>query len=255
MRQRAIIIILAIFFGLVAAFMVSNYARRAKNTALEKTKTVKVLMATDSVPIGLTLEELKDRKLVEVRKVPKDFVASDAIKPKQKLKKKTLTTSLSTGEQVTISKFMVAKDAGLAFTVPEDMVAVAIPIDNMKAAGNLIQIGDFVNVVGTADISLDGAAPGSSDKMTKTFLQKVLVLAVGTSLENPRGSKTGGVSSLSSSEKTSQTGRTATLALSQSDAEKLIYMQEEGHIWLTLLPSKKAQTVSTEGQNIGSVFK
>ena len=254
MRQRAMIIVLAIFFGLAAALLVTNYAKKARDKALEQAKTTKVLMATGAVPVGFTLDELKNRKLVEVREVPKGFVASDAIRPKQKLKKQTLTTSLSIGEQITTGKFKVAKEAGLAFIVPENMVAVAIPIDNMKAAGNLVKIGDYVNIVGTAEIGGEPGATAGNQEITKTFLQKVQVLAVGTNLQNPEQRST--ASAISSSEKSSQTaGRTATLALTQADAEKLIYMQEEGRIWLTLLPSKKAQTVSTEGQTIETVFQ
>jgi len=92
-------------------------------------------------------------------------------------------------------------------------------------------------------------------ELTKTILQTVQVLAVGKSLENEDKSKRSTVSGLGARADAQQTGRTVTLALRQADAEKLIFMQDQGRIWLTLLPSKKAQPVSTGGQTIETVFE
>lgn len=251
MRQRGIILIVAILFGLAAAFMVTSYANQAKNLALGRAKTVSVLTAAEALPVGLTLGELQTRNLVKVKSVPKEFTAGDVITPQKQLGKKVLAVGLSAGEQLTAGKFKVSKDAGLAFTVPADMVAVAIPIDDMKAAGNLVKIGDYVNVVGTAKSSGE-----DSEYLTKTILQKVRVLAVGTSLDNSDKAKTGTTAALSSrSSDAGKTGRTVTLALSQADSEKLIFMQDQGRIWLTLLPSKQARAVTTSGQTLNSVFK
>lgn len=247
MRQRIIVLIVAIFFGLAAAFMVTSYANRAAERAIARTKTVKVLTASFNVPVGLTLDELRARNLVKYKKIPKEFVAEGAVTAKKTLGKKVLAVGLSPGEQLTAGNFSVSKDAGLAFTVPENMVAVAIPIDDMKAAGNLVKVGDYVNVVGTAKNTDDR-------ELTKTILQKVQVLAVGTNMENRRGSQTSSIPEAASSEN-NKNGKTVTLALSQADSEKLIFMQDQGRIWLTLLPSKKAQAVTTAGQTVDSVFK
>jgi pilus assembly protein CpaB len=247
MRQRAIIIVVAVFLGLTAAFMVTNYANQAKEAALEQTETVRILVAADELPVGKTLEELRDLKLVEDREVPKGFVAEGAIRPGTKMGDKVLAVGLSTGEQLTAGRFKEPADAGLANVTPDDMVSVAIPINNMKAAGNLVKVGDYVNVVGTIEVELPD---GKNQKMTKTFLQKIQVLAVNSVLENQEDKKSSvsGLTSASSSNKSSQTERTVTLAMSQADSEKLVFMQEEGSIWLTLLPSSKVATVTTAGQ-------
>ena len=248
MRQRAIILVVALLLGISAAYMVSIYANQAKEAAFERTKTVEVLVATGTLPIGATLDGLRARSLVETKKVPQEFVAKNAIGPAKKLDDEVLAVSLEVGEQLTTSKFKVPTDAGLAFVMPDDMVAVAIPINNMKAAGNLVKIGDNVNVVGTAK--------NEEDKVfTKTILQNVEVLAVNSELENQE--KSGGVSrsGAASGSNDDRAGRTVTLALSQADAEKLIFMQEEGRIWLTLMPSSKAKDVSTDGQTRETVFK
>ncbi|MDP1809521.1 MAG: Flp pilus assembly protein CpaB [Actinomycetota bacterium] len=247
MRQRGIVIIIAILMGLLAAFMVTRYTGQAKTAALARAKMVDVITAKDNAPRGLTLDALFSRQLVEVKKVPREYVPISALGAKSDMGAKVLAVDVDAGEQLTAAKFKPAKEAGLAFTVPADKVAVAIPIDDMKAAGNLVKVGDLVNVVGTAK------GPEGAD-MTKTFLQKVSVLAVGSSLENPVGGSQTGLAAASAPSGTNG-GRTVTLALSQADAEKLIFMQDQGRIWLTLLPSGKAAAVTTVGQTIDSVFK
>jgi pilus assembly protein CpaB len=249
MKQRAAIIAIAALLGLVAAFTVTSYANRAKQEALGQAELVNVMVAAQPLPVGLTLDELADRKLVGVREVPKEFVAEGALDGEAGMGDKVLAVGLAPGEQLTSGKFKASKDAGLAFTVPEDMVAVAIPIDDMKAAGNLVKVGDLVNVVGTAKNVDD-------KEFTKTVLQKVQVLAVGSSLENaePAKSAAGGIGGVDTGGQ-AKAGRTVTLALSQANAEKLIFMQDQGRIWLTLLPSKKAEAVTTGGQTIDTVFE
>jgi pilus assembly protein CpaB len=246
MKQRLIVVGVAVVFGLAAAFMVTNYANRANEATVAQAKQVAVLVAAAPAPVGLTLDELEKRKLVEVKQMPQGFVADGALDDSSQMGKKVLAVSLAAGEQLTAGKFKVSKDAGLAFTVPEDMVAVAIPIDDMKAAGNLVKVGDYVNVVGTARNS-------EQMEFTKTVLQKVKVLAVGSSLDNaeqPKPSDAGGIAA-----SPQQTSRTVTLALTQADAEKLIFIQDQGRVWLTLLPSKKAEAVTTSGQTINTVFE
>ncbi len=251
MRARAIVIIVAVFFGLAAAFMVTNYANRAKEAALKKTEATPVLVATKGVPTGLTLIELKSRKLVETKQVPREFVAEDAIASSDTLSKQVVSVPLSAGEQLTEGNFSAPADAGLSYTTPDDMVSVAIPINNMKSAGDLIKIGNYVNIVGTADQGEE-----NSEKMTKTILQKVRVLAIDKRLESEgtvAGSSGSGLTSSRSVR--GRTERTVTLAVTQADGEKLIFVQEEGNIWLTLLPSVNAKTVSTDGQTFNTVFE
>lgn len=252
MRQRGIIILIAVFFGIIAAFMVTNYANRAKNKALQQTKMVKVMVAADTLPVGLTLNELKQQGLVTTKNIPKDFVAEGAMTPQSRMGDKVLSVSLNKGEQLTSGRFKLSKKAGLSFAVPEDKVAVAVPIDDMKATGNLIKIGDFVNVIGSA--KQEGA---QTQYITKTILQKVQVLAIGSNLENinPEQQQQRRGALGSSSRQSTSAGKTITLALSQADAEKLVFIQDQGVLWFTLLPSGQAETTTTGGQTIDTVFR
>ena len=250
MRQRVIVIILAILFGLVAAFLVSNYADDVKNAALEKTETVKAYVAVKSTPRGLTIDELIDRKLIELKQIPKEFLAEDTIKESHDLDDEVLAVKLTAGEHLSENKFRAPKDAGLAFTTPKDMVSVAVPISSPKAAGDLIKVGDFVNVVGTAN------QQDEQEILSKTILQKVRVAAINSSMDNEDSSSEAKETGLSgSATKRPTTNTTISLAMSQADAEKLILMQEEGSVWLTLLPSKDAKTVATDGQTLKTVFE
>ena len=248
MRQRAMIITVAVFLGIVAVFIVNSYAGRLREEALADVAKTEVLVASEPAPSGLTLDELIDRKLVAVKLVPKEFVGEGALTPKKRLGDKVLTANLAVGEQLTANKFKVPNEAGLSFAMPDDLVAVAIPIDEMKAAGNLVKIGDYVNVIGTIKAADD-------KEVTRTFLQKVKVLALGTSLENEETTPDKSNSKLAANTNADSRTKTVTLAISQGDAEKLVFMQEEGRIWLTLLPSGASKTVATTGQNVNTIFE
>ena len=67
MRQRAIILVVAVFLGLTSAFLVRNYANEAKEVALERTTSIEVLVAAGDLPIGATLARLQALKLVETK--------------------------------------------------------------------------------------------------------------------------------------------------------------------------------------------
>ncbi len=244
MRQRLIVLVVALFLGLIAAFMVNNYVDNAREEMVEAAEPVKILVAVDDLPQGLTLQKLRARKLVETKSIPKEFVAADAIRPSKKLKDKVLAVSVGTGEQLTLSKFKTPTDAGLAVAMPDDdKVAVAVPISSMKSAGDLVKIGDLVNVVATVKVD--------TGTVTKTILQNIKVLALNSELDEEEPQSGQGSTSGLSSGRSSSTNRdrTITLAMTQAEAEKLIYVQEEGRLWLTLLPtSEEKKEVTTEGQ-------
>ena len=113
----------------------------------------------------------------------------------------------------------------------------------------MIKIGDFVNVIATFK---------QKDSITKTVMQRVKVLAVGekTEREQPTAEPVRGIANASTrGEQSTVTKKTVTLAVTQSDAERIVFSEEAGSVWLTLLPSPDAQPTPTTGQSIQTVLK
>src|SRR5512137_2199417 len=125
MRSKVLIIVLALVLGGLAAVFAATYLRSARTDIAAENQPVEVLVATQDLPRGLTAAELMQRKLVELRKVPRQFVSADAISSLRGVQDQVLAVPIGTGEQVTRTRFAYPQDAGLAYSVPEDLVAIS----------------------------------------------------------------------------------------------------------------------------------
>lgn len=244
MKYRKATLGLAIGLGLMAAYLITSYIKNIKVEIAGGAKQVEVLVAVDDLPTGITLDELHSRELVKAKTMPQEFIAADSLAPDDQLGDRVLAVNVSKNEQLTNTKFKVPKEAGLSLATPNSKIAVAIPTSEMRAVANLIKIGDYVNVIGT----LKDAA---GQQITKTILQRVQVLALGSNLDDSakNTSSGGGLGS------GGQRDQTITLALSQQEAEKLVFVQEQGQIWLTLVPPAQGETGVTPGQTLTTILK
>lgn len=251
MKPRVVILIVAIFLGLIAALSISVYINNIKRQAIEEQKTVKVWVANTDIAKGTSIEEIQKNRLAELKAIPRRYVASQSISSTRNLEGRVLSVPVSGGEQLTASKFKYPSEAGLAFSIPNDHIAVSIPYDDVKGVAGMIKPGDLITVFVTFDPGPNG------ESLTKILLQKVKVIAVGIRVgaerEQNSGAKVAG--NTEPSQNRNSGGKTVTLALSPVDAERLVFSQENGKVWLGLHPSTNAKDVGTAGRTLQSVFK
>ena len=116
----------------------------------------------------------------------------------------------------------------------------------------MIKAGDSVNIIAT--LSDTGSSQDKPD-MTKIILQNVKVLAVGNIIAPAKGRaigrKTESSGGLTGSQQMKQT---LTLSLTPADSEKLVFAEEKGHVWLSLLPASETTPASTTGQTYETVL-
>src|SRR3990172_4563681 len=117
MKPRVIIIIIAVVLGLFAVVGVNNYVTNIKKQAVEQQKTIEVWVATNNIEKGVSTEDIVNKKLAELKQIPKRYVAADAISSTRNITDKVLSVSVSAGEQLTAAKFKVPSEAGLAYSV------------------------------------------------------------------------------------------------------------------------------------------
>jgi len=252
-KPRVVIIIVAIFLGLIAALSISVYINNIKRQAIEEQKTVEVWVANTDIAKGTGIEEIQNNRMAELKAIPRRYVASQSISSTRNLEGQVLSVPVSAGEQLTANKFKYPSEAGLAFSIPNDHIAVSIPYDDVKGVAGMVKPGDLITVFVTFD-----PGPGG-ESLTKILLQKVKVIAVGVRVgaEREQNSqvKVAGSAETPQNNSGSSGGKTVTLALSPADAERLVFSQEKGRVWLGLHPSTNAKDVSTEGRTLQSVFK
>lgn len=252
MKSRLAMVLIAIILGLVAAYGVVVYVRSIKSQVQEQHKTVKVLVAEEDIPLGVEIKDITKKKLASFKEIPKKYVVSGAITSSQNIDGRVLAIPVNRGEQLTSDKFKYDTQAGLSFAIPKDYVAISIAVDEVKGVSGMIKAGDSVAIIATFS---DSGGGQEKTEMTKILLPKVRVLAVGNTIAPTKGRAEEKKSLISGGGSGQSMKQTVTLSLSPADAEKLVFAEEKGRVWLTLLPTSEVAPVSTAGQTIETVFK
>lgn len=250
MKPRFVIIVVAVILGVVATLGVNGYLAGIKKQAVEEQKTVKVWVAASDIPKGTSIEDIQEEKFAELKNIPQRYVASQAMSSIRNIEGQVLSVDISVGEQLTVGKFKHPSEAGLSFSVPKDFIAVSIPYDEIKGVAGMVKPGDLLTVFSTFNPGPDG------EDATKILLQKVQVIAVGATVgaeKTREKERTVGAAEASPSE--TQDQKTVTLALKPAEAEKVVFAQENGKIWLGLHPTNFAEAATTKGITLKTVYK
>lgn len=254
MRSRIVIIIVALALGGVAAIMAATYLNSARIRLDAQSQPIEVLVAQEDIQRGVPADELFAKKLVVVQKIPRQFVAADAVSSQRAVDGQVLAVSLTAGEQLTAGRFQYPSQAGLAYSVPSDYIAVSIPVDKVSSVSGLLRPGDMVAVMGTVEQDLKGAKVTA----TKILVSKARILAVGADsgagAKSDSGAESAGLMNAAARDQNQAEINAVTLALSPADAEKVVFVANEGSgkgdrsLWLALLPVKATDITPTNGQ-------
>ena len=246
MRSRWLILVVALALGLAAAGLTSMYLSGVRTQVLKAAKPVKVLVANEDIPKGTTVEAIMERKLIEQRDVPQQFVTAEAISSLRTVDGQVLAVSVSRGEQLSKTRFQFSSQAGLSFGIPKGYVGLTIPSDDSRGVAGLIKPGD--NVVIWTSVKQD--ANDENSWVTKPCVTGASVIAVrkSTGVEADTDTKRQGGSVLAAQKTDSSEGPpTVTLALKPAEAQSVVLAEEVGRVWLSLLPTDAKSTPGRAG--------
>jgi pilus assembly protein CpaB len=285
MRLRVILIIVAIIIAGVAVFGVIAYISNIKQTAEKEVEKIEVLVAVQNIPKDTFVDDLVLSKSVELQAIPRKYIADGVLTTLDDFKGFVTMAPISKGEQITSTKFVKPEQVGLAFNIPGDMVAISIPVDEVIGVSNLISIGDMVNVIATfkpeekqaetatttaatvetATVETQAVEAGEEEilteikePITKTLLWNVKVLYLGTreiTVEEQKAKDSKILSNQAAKEENAIIINTVTLAVSPEDAEKLVFSEEMGLVWLALVPSEGVEVKETPGRTYKNIFE
>jgi pilus assembly protein CpaB len=144
--------------------------------------------------------------------------------------------SMVSGDPIREPNVVMAKGSGfLAAVLPHGMRAIAVDISPESSAGGFILPDDRVDVVLTRRDKAAERASGIEKFVSDTILRNVPVLAVDQATDEKAGTKT-------------VLGKTATLELTQQQAETLALSRQLGTVSLTLRSLLDSQD-TVEGQD------
>jgi pilus assembly protein CpaB len=234
MKPKTLVLLLvAISCGLVAAWVASTW----KGAGAAQVETRLVLVPKTEIKAGTKIAKWEDS--FEKLAYPADKVKDDFITDPDKLKDVTISRNLPAGLPVT--KQFVDSSAPTLQLLPMGYRAVAISANSVNAAGGFILPGNRVDAMVTLNDNKTG------QRMTKVFLQNVLVLAVNNEDEKAPDKKT-------------IAPATVLLALKPAEAERITWVSNGAQINLALRrpddPDVKTKTPGAggpfEGNTIGA---
>lgn len=232
-NRLKIALVVAVFFGLIAAYGIFNFLRQQRQAAEAlRTQTQDVVIAAKDIPAGSTLAEamLKDGT-VRAIKWPKASVPAGAFGSPTEVLGKVNRVKIMANEPILESR-LSGEGAGLTVRLEPGKRAMAVRVDEIIGVSGFIVPDDRVDVIVTT------TPPGVNDnkdaRLSKIVLQNKRVLSVAQSTEQKDGKP--------------QVARSITLEVSPEEAEKLSLAYQEGPIVLAL----RGVGDETEPKTIGS---
>ncbi len=172
MRNKLILVV-AIVFGLLAAFLVYNYITNTK-TAIENRTYTQVVTAAVDIPANTTIIDT----MVELKPFPTELRTDKEFVDIKDVVGKVSSAALTKGEVILQNRIIKPGEgmAKLAYKVPTGMRAITIPIDDIKGMANLIKVGDRVDLIAVVK------PQGGEDRAT-VIMQNIEVIALGSNLQ------------------------------------------------------------------------
>ncbi|HEY9855973.1 MAG TPA: Flp pilus assembly protein CpaB [Stenomitos sp.] len=222
--------LIAAGLGLVASGAMFAYVNGANQRADAGEPQGPVLVAKAAIPLNTKL--LADQVVVEKR--PSKYIPEGALTNPEQAVGRMNKIELAAGEPILDAKLFVAgQEAQAVLPVPAGMRAITVAVDEVVGVAGFVQPGMTVDVVSTMDV--DG------DVVTKFLLQKVKVLACAQDAKRKDDPEAKVVSS-------------ATLAVSPTDAEKLILAADRGKIRLAMRDQAEVGDAKTSGATPASMM-
>jgi Flp pilus assembly protein CpaB len=214
MKRGTVAAALTVLFALAAAAGVFLYVRSVREGSERAQRTVEVIVATTDIPAGAELDELIDAGMFVKENVPQDDLVRAAITDAYQLEGRRTAYPILAGEQISAARLEgTLQAAGGRFGLVGGAHALSLTLEPQRAAGGVLQQGDHVEAFGTFK-----SVANPQSQLTRVLVVDAEVLTV--IRETETGSR----------------AVTVLLAVTPQEAQLLIYAQEQGHVWLTLLP-------------------
>ncbi len=234
-RRKALLAVAAVIAAL-GTLLVFLYVRGADNRADARYSAVQVLRVVKQIAPGETVEAAQAAGKIETSTVSQKDLLPDALTGTEPIAGKVATSAIYPGEQLTSAKFG-ASGASTGLTIPKGKIAVSISLSDTARVAGFVNPGDKV--------ALFYIAGG-----VRLLLPNVQVIAAGTTtmVATTTTDATG-------AESTEQLPKTLlTLALSQNEAERVLYANSTGELAFGLMTTD-SQVAPSKGVNAANLFQ
>lgn len=226
-------LIISLILALISCGFVFGYIKSLEKPAPE-IKTIKMLVASRNMKVG---EEIKSADISSID-IPEDSLPEGIINDRKSIEGMYVQEPIIKGEPFRPERLAEWEELTLSFSIPKDMRALSVFVNENSVFSNQLRVGDKVDVIGNYIIKTND---DKEIKLSNTIIQNVEVLAVGPD----RVRHNTGENSESSDD--SKLPRAITLCVSPKEAEKLAYTSAFADFAIALRGNKDDEFVETPG--------
>jgi Flp pilus assembly protein CpaB len=214
MKRGATAAVITLLFAAAAAAGVFLFMKNVRQDAQKPQTTVDVLVSVQDIPAGTELDTLIDQNDFVTQSVPSNLVIQGVITDVYQLQGQRTAYPILAGEQISAARLAgPLQAAGGTLGIPAGYQAASVTLEAQRNVAGALQQGDHVEVWGTFE--------NNQAQTTRVVIPDALVLAVPLDTSG-------------------NAGNNVTLAVTPAEASLLIYGQEQGGLWLTLLPPNES---------------
>ena len=239
MTRRLALLVAAILIAAIGTTMVFLYVKKADDRAIADQNPVTVLVAKTAIAAGTRVIDAANAGAFQTKELPRSAVAPGALSSVDPVKEFVALTSVFPGQQLIAGMFGATAAVDASIAIPPGQIAVSFSFGDPNRVAGFVQPGSDVAIFLTS--SLVGGT-----QTTRILLPKATVIAVGPTTVTPPAN-----AAQANSEALPKA--LLTLALTQRQAEKLIFASGSGSLYLGLLNDKSKITPGT-GTNAKNLF-
>jgi len=216
-NRLKIALVVAVFFGLIAAYGIYNFlSHRQKEADSLRAANQDIVIAAQDIPPGTTLnDEAVKKGMLKTTPWPKTSIPAGAFSSTQQIIGKVNRVKILANEPILESR-LAGEGAGLTVRLEAGKRALAVRVDEIIGVSGFIVPDDRVDII----LTTTPLGADQSNRISKIVLQNKRVLSVAQSTEQKDGKP--------------QLARSITLEVTPEEAEKLSLASQEGQIVMAL---------------------
>lgn len=236
MTYRVKNITIAIALALVAALLTSYYVTNYQRNVRSEETNVPVWVATRDIPAGTSGADVERKGMLDQSDVVRRSVVPGAISDPDQVADLVATQTIYAGEQVSTRRFGSPSQRGIRSQLTGVQRAIAVPGDENQLLVGTLKTGDRVDVVASWTYP-----EGSQQHYTRIILRDIHVLRAAA----------GGNTSQKITSSSQQGAYAATLAVTDTQVQKLYWAMKNGDWHFELRPPADA---ADSPENVESAY-
>ena len=239
MRSRGLVVVLAFLLAAGATAAVFLYVQGVQEEARTGGELVRVIVPTQDIPAGTELDPLIQQGAFRELEVPRDAVVAGAVTDLSQLRGQTATSAILAGEQIPTQRLSSGALPGGALGLTPGYQAVTVSLSAEQLVGPALQRGAHVTIYGSfAGVDARSLRGGGA---TATQVRGIpgVVLPLVDEVRVLDVLRPG----VAQGEEGGDQGALVTLELLPVDAQKVVFAQQNGTLWLGLVAPEDFEAV------------